>query len=172
MERDLTWEPAQPLDADELAAALGTVIPGLVDRSAPMPTAGELPEELRDRLALAQPNRILEWIDDEGRMHVVTALSGGGPAYLFLLIEALAKAGAANGLDQDLAMRLARTTIIGSGALAAADPAPVEDLRRNVTSPGGTTEAALSVLMDRGSGLQPLFEAAIAAGVRRSRELG
>lgn len=112
------------------------------------------------------------WIGHEDQMHVVTAMSGGGPAYVFLLIEALARAGAANGLPEDLAMRLARATVIGSGALAANDPAPASELRRNVTSPGGTTEAALGVLMDASDGLQPLFDAAIAAGARRSKELG
>jgi pyrroline-5-carboxylate reductase len=69
-------------------------------------------------------------------------------------------------------MRLARNSVVGSGALAAADPAAAAELRRNVTSPGGTTEAALEVLMDRQTGIQPLLNAAIAAGARRSRELG
>ncbi|MDX1539958.1 MAG: pyrroline-5-carboxylate reductase [Geminicoccaceae bacterium] len=112
------------------------------------------------------------WLDDEEQIHVVTAMSGGGPAYVFLLIEALAQAGAANGLPDELAIRLARATVIGSGALAASDPAPAAELRRNVTSPGGTTEAALAVLLDDASGLQRLLNAAIAAAVRRSHELG
>ena len=112
------------------------------------------------------------WIEDEEQMHVITAMSGGGPAYVFLLIEALAHAGAANGLPEDLAMRMARATVVGSGALAAASEEPVDVLRRNVTSPGGTTQAALAVLMDESDGLQPLLDAAIAAGTRRSHELG
>jgi pyrroline-5-carboxylate reductase len=112
----------------------------------------------------------VRWIDDEQQMHAITAMSGGGPAYVFLLIETLAKAGIASGLPEDLAWPLARATVAGSGALAAHSEEPVELLRRNVTSPGGTTAAALEVLMAP-DGIQPLFERAIAAGTRRSREL-
>jgi pyrroline-5-carboxylate reductase len=112
----------------------------------------------------------VHWIDDEEQMHAITAMSGGGPAYVFLLIETLAKAGAACGLPADLACALARATVAGSGALAASSEEPVEVLRRNVTSPGGTTQAALAVLM-AADGIQPLFDRAIAAGARRSREL-
>ncbi|MGP1397388.1 MAG: pyrroline-5-carboxylate reductase [Inquilinaceae bacterium] len=113
----------------------------------------------------------VEWVKDETLLDAVTALSGGGPAYVFLLMEAMAAAGVAAGLEPGLAMRLSRQTVIGAGALAAADPdIPASELRGNVTSPGGTTRAALDVLMaDRG--LQPLFDAAIAAAARRSREL-
>jgi pyrroline-5-carboxylate reductase len=110
------------------------------------------------------------WIADEELMHAITAMSGGGPAYLFLLIESLAKAGIASGLPAELAWPLARGTVAGSGALAAQSEEPAEVLRRNVTSPGGTTEAALAVLMAQG-GLQPLFDRAIAAATQRSREL-
>ena len=112
----------------------------------------------------------VHWIDDEAQMHAITALSGGGPAYVFLLIETLARAGMACGLPQDLARALARATVAGSGALAASSEEPVEVLRQNVTSPGGTTQAALAVLM-AADGIQPLFDRAIAAGARRSREL-
>jgi pyrroline-5-carboxylate reductase len=112
----------------------------------------------------------VHWIDDEEQMHAITAMAGGGPAYVFLLIETLAKAGTASGLPEDLAWRLARATVAGSGALAAASEEPVEVLRRNVTSPGGTTQAALAVLM-ASDGIQPLFDRAIAAGTRRSHEL-
>lgn len=111
------------------------------------------------------------WTDDEEQMHAITAMSGGGPAYVFLLIECLAAAGAASGLPDAMARRLARATVTGSGALAAASDLPVETLRKNVTSPGGTTEAALAVLMDDERGMRPLFERAIAAGTRRSHEL-
>jgi pyrroline-5-carboxylate reductase len=89
---------------------------------------------------------------------------------VFLLIETLAKAGVASGLPEDLAWPLARATVAGSGALAAQSEEPVEVLRRNVTSPGGTTEAALAVLMAP-DGIQPLFDRAVAAATRRSREL-
>jgi pyrroline-5-carboxylate reductase len=110
------------------------------------------------------------WIADEELMHAITAMSGGGPAYLFLLIESLARAGIASGLPAELAWPLARGTVAGSGALAGRSEEPAEVLRGNVTSPGGTTEAALAVLMAEG-GLQPLFDRAIAAATRRSREL-
>jgi pyrroline-5-carboxylate reductase len=112
----------------------------------------------------------VHWIDDEELMHAITAMSGGGPAYLFLLIETLAKAGIASGLPGELAWPLARGTIAGSGALAAQSEQPAEVLRQNVTSPGGTTQAALAVLMAE-DGIQALFDRAIAAGTRRSREL-
>jgi pyrroline-5-carboxylate reductase len=112
----------------------------------------------------------VHWIDDEEQMHAITALSGGGPACVFLLIETLAKAGVACGLPADLAQALARATVAGSGALAARSAEPVEVLRANVTSPGGTTQAALAVLMAP-HGVQPLFERALEAATRRSREL-
>ena len=112
----------------------------------------------------------VHWIADEELMHAVTAMSGGGPAYVFLLIETLARAGIANGLPAELAWPLARATVAGSGALAASSSEPPEVLRRNVTSPGGTTQAALEVLL-AGDGMQLLFDRAIAAGTRRSREL-
>lgn len=119
---------------------------------------------------LMQAAGAVEWVTDEGLLDAVTALSGGGPAYVFLLIETLARAGAAAGLPADLAMRLARQTVIGAGALAEASPEPAETLCRNVTSPNGTTQAALEVLMAP-EGVQPLFDRAIAAATRRSREL-
>jgi pyrroline-5-carboxylate reductase len=110
------------------------------------------------------------WLDDEEHMHAITAMSGGGPAYVFLLIEVLAQAAVRSGLPEALAWPLARATVAGSGALAAASGRPVEELRQNVTSPGGTTQAALGVLMAE-DGIQPLFDRAIAAGTQRSREL-
>ena len=112
----------------------------------------------------------VHWIDDEEHMHAITAMSGGGPAYVFLLIETLARAGIECGLPEDLAWPLARATVAGSGALAKASDEPASVLRQNVTSPGGTTEAALEVLMAEG-GIHALFERAIAAGTQRSREL-
>ena len=110
------------------------------------------------------------WVEDEALLHAVTALSGGGPAYVFLLIEALAVAGTRLGLPAELALRLARTTVIGSGELARRSAAPAATLRQDVTSPGGTTQAALAVLMAE-DGLQPLVDRALAAAARRSREL-
>ncbi len=110
-------------------------------------------------------------IDDEGLIDPVTAVSGSGPAYVFLLIECLAEAGVANGLPRDLADRLALVTVAGAGQLALRGDEPPTQLRRNVTSAGGTTEAALQVLMVK-DGLQSLLTRAVAAATRRGRELG
>jgi pyrroline-5-carboxylate reductase len=110
------------------------------------------------------------WVDDEALMDAVTAVSGSGPAYVFLLIEALAEAGVKAGLPADLALRLAGATVAGSGELARRSEDSPARLRENVTSPGGTTRAALDVLMGA-DGLAPLLERAVAAATRRSREL-
>ncbi|MGH6718578.1 MAG: pyrroline-5-carboxylate reductase [Alphaproteobacteria bacterium] len=110
------------------------------------------------------------WLDDEGLLDAVTAVSGGAPAYVALLVEVLARAGARAGLPGDVALRLARAAVAGSGELIHRSPDPVETLRKNVTSPGGTTQQALAVLM-ADDGLQPLFDRAIAAATRRGREL-
>ncbi len=111
-------------------------------------------------------------LEDEAQMDAVTAVSGSGPAYVFHLIECLAQAGEAEGLSPDLAMALAKATVGGAGVLAEeADETPSQ-LRVNVTSPNGTTQAALEVLMDEGSGLPPLMRRAVAAAANRSRELG
>jgi pyrroline-5-carboxylate reductase len=110
------------------------------------------------------------WVDDERLIDPVTAVSGSGPAYVFLLVECLADAGVDAGLPPDLAMRLARATVSGAGELLHRDPAPAATLRQNVTSPGGTTAAALAVLM-ADDGMKPLFARAVAAATRRSREL-
>jgi pyrroline-5-carboxylate reductase len=109
-------------------------------------------------------------VDDEGLMDAVTAVSGSGPAYVFLLIEAMAAAGEKAGLPADLSMRLARATVAGAGELARLSDQAASQLRVNVTSPGGTTAAALEVLM-AADGVQPVFDRAIAAATRRSREL-
>lgn len=111
------------------------------------------------------------WFDAEGDLDAVTAVSGSGPAYVFNLVEALAAAGVAQGLSEATAMQLARQTVIGSAALMAADPAPASVLRQNVTSPNGTTAAALAVLM-ADDGLTPLMERAVEAARKRSEELG
>ncbi len=111
-----------------------------------------------------------DWVEDEALLDPVTAVSGGGPAYVFLLIECLAEAGTAAGLPADLAMRLARVTVAGAGELVHQAEAPAATLRENVTSPGGTTLEALKVLMAP-DGLQPLMTRAIAEATRRSREL-
>ncbi len=111
------------------------------------------------------------WVDDEGLMDAVTAVSGSGPAYVFLLAEAMAAAGVAQGLDADLAARLARATVAGAGELLRQSPESAAQLRQNVTSPGGTTAAALSVLMRAGDGVPDLMAQAVAAATKRGREL-
>ncbi len=109
-------------------------------------------------------------VDDEALIDPVTAVSGSGPAYVFLLIECLAGAGVEAGLPRELAERLALATVAGAGQLARTGGDPPAQLRKNVTSPGGTTEAALEVLMAK-DGLQPLMTRAVEAATRRSREL-
>ena len=111
------------------------------------------------------------WVVRESDIDTVTAVSGSGPAYIFLLTEALADAAQAEGLPRPLAEKLARATVAGSGALLDADPSPPEVLRRNVTSPHGTTEAALKILMAK-NGLTPLMGRAVAAARKRARQLG
>jgi len=112
----------------------------------------------------------VEWVEDERLMDAVTAVSGSGPAYVFLLAEELARAGVEAGLPAELATKLARETVAGSGELLHRSDQPAATLRQNVTSPGGTTAAALEVLMAK-DGLQPLMIRAIAAATRRSIEL-
>jgi pyrroline-5-carboxylate reductase len=123
---------------------------------------------LADRLLAA--TGLVEWIEDEHLMDAVTAVSGSGPAYIFLLAEALAGAGTSVGLPADLAEKLARETVAGSGELLHQSREHPATLRENVTSPGGTTAAALSVLMGP-NGLPELLSKAIAAATARSREL-
>ena len=110
------------------------------------------------------------WVEDEALMDAVTAVSGSGPAYVFLLIEALAAAGARAGLPPELSLRLARATVAGAGELALVSSETPARLRENVTSPGGTTRAALDVLMAE-PGLPELLDRAVAAATARSREL-
>ena len=132
----------------------------------PLVTVGQ--RQLCDRLLAAIGESA--WVEDEALIDAVTAVSGSGPAYVFLLIEALARAGQAEGLPSDLALRLARATVAGSGELARISKESPAQLRENVTSPGGTTRAALDVLMAPG-GLEPLIGRAVAAAAARSREL-
>ena len=120
--------------------------------------------------ALLRATGAVEWVDDEMLMDAVTAVSGSGPAYVFLLAEELARAGVAAGLPEELATKLARETVAGSGELLHRSELASATLRQNVTSPGGTTAAALNVLMGEG-GLQQLMEHAVAAATARSKEL-
>ena len=111
------------------------------------------------------------WVDDEGLIDAVTAVSGSGPAYVFLLAECLAEGGRRAGLPDDLAEKLGRETVAGAGALLGSSPLTPGELRQNVTSPGGTTAAALSVLM-ADDGLAALMIRAVEAAKKRSIELG
>jgi pyrroline-5-carboxylate reductase len=111
-------------------------------------------------------------LESEEQMDAVTAVSGSGPAYVFHLIEALAAAGEAQGLSADLAMTLAKKTIAGAGALAFQSEESPEQLRINVTSPGGTTQAALKVLMDSETGFPKVLLEGVSAAADRSKELG
>jgi pyrroline-5-carboxylate reductase len=111
------------------------------------------------------------WFDDETKIDGVTAVSGSGPAYVFYMVEALAAAARRQGFDEEQAMQLARATVTGAAALMDADPSPAGTLRENVTSPKGTTYAALQVLMAP-DGLEPLLDRAVRAARQRSEELG
>jgi pyrroline-5-carboxylate reductase len=120
--------------------------------------------------ALLRAAGAVEWTDDEALMDAVTAVSGSGPAYVFLLAEELTRAGIAAGLPPALATRLARETVAGSGELLRRSDLDAATLRQNVTSPGGTTAAALNVLMGE-DGMQTLMTRAVAAAAQRSKEL-
>ena len=110
-------------------------------------------------------------LEGEDQMDAVTGVSGSGPAYVFHMIECLARAGEAQGLAPELAMQLAKATVAGAGALAEAADEPPAQLRVNVTSPNGTTQAGLEQLMDEGNGLPPLMARTVAAATERSKEL-
>lgn len=111
------------------------------------------------------------WVEDEALLDVVTALSGSGPAYVFALCEVMAKVGETMGLSSEMAQLLARQTLVGSGALLAQSTQSAEDLRRAVTSPKGTTEAALRQLMNEQHGLQDLIQKTMTAAAKRAKEL-
>jgi pyrroline-5-carboxylate reductase len=145
-------------------AAIGRGITVAVGNRRVTPAARKLAHKL-----LAATGGV-EWVDDEALMDAVTAVSGSGPAYVFLLAETMARAGEAAGLPAPLAEKLARATVAGSGELLHRMSEPAATLRANVTSPGGTTAAALGVLMDR-DGLDPLMTRAVAAATRRGKEL-
>jgi len=161
---------------------------GLPDSAAIVRSMPNLPASIGHGITVAVPNAqvtsaqrelvdkllvgvgAVEWVEDEALLDPVTALSGSGPAYVFLLAESLAKAGAAAGLPAELAARLARATVTGSGALLGDSPLDPATLRQSVTSPGGTTAAALDVLM-ADTGLDRLMCEAVMAATQRSREL-
>ena len=145
-------------------AAIGRGITVAVPNSEVSPAQRQLAD------ALLRATGAVEWIEDETLMDAVTAVSGSGPAYVFLLTESLARAGKKAGLPAELAQQLARATVAGSGELLHRSSVDAAVLRQNVTSPGGTTAAALEVLM-AADGLDLLMERAVAAATRRGREL-
>jgi len=145
-------------------AAIGRGITVAVAASDVAPAQRELTD------ALLRATGSVEWVEDESLIDAVTAVSGSGPAYVFLLAEEMARAGIAAGLPAELAMKLARETVSGSGELLRQSDLDAATLRKNVTSPGGTTAAALNVLM-ADDGFQPLLTRAIAAATARSKEL-
>jgi pyrroline-5-carboxylate reductase len=144
-------------------AAIGRGITVAVARG-----ANAAQRDLAHRLLVATGT--VEWIEDEALMNAVTAVSGSGPAYVFLLAETLAQAGVSAGLPPDLAAKLARETVAGSGELLHRETLDAAVLRENVTSPGGTTAAALEVLMGKDE-LAALMTAAVAAATKRARDL-
>jgi pyrroline-5-carboxylate reductase len=147
-------------------AAIGRGITAIIGNARATPAHLELAETL-----LAAVGQVVR-LEGEHQMDAVTAVSGSGPAYVFHLIETLAAAGVAEGLPPDLAMHLARATVAGAGALAEASDESPAQLRVNVTSPGGTTAAALGVLMDEAAGFPALLKRAVHAAAERGRELG
>ncbi len=147
-------------------AAIGRGITALIGNA----VAGEDDMRLAESLLAAVGQTVR--LDDEAQMDAVTALSGSGPAYVFHLIETMAAAGEAEGLAPELAMQLAKATVAGAGALAEASEETPAKLRANVTSPNGTTQAGLEVLMHETQGLPDLMRRTVAAAAERSRELG
>jgi pyrroline-5-carboxylate reductase len=161
---------ALPCDAAVVRAMPNT--PAAIGRGITVAVANSRVSSAQRQLAdaLLRATGAVEWIDDEAMMDAVTAVSGSGPAYVFLLAESLARAGEKAGLPAELAMRLARATVSGSGELLQRSSVDAAVLRQNVTSPGGTTAAALDVLMAP-DGLDLLMERAVVAATTRSREL-
>jgi pyrroline-5-carboxylate reductase len=163
---------AQTLQRDAALVRAMPNTPAAIGRgvTVAVPAIGVTPRQRKLATELLAAAGAVEWVVDEGLLDAVTAVSGSGPAYVFLLAEALAEAGVRAGLPTALAARIARETVAGSGELLRQSPLDAAELRRNVTSPGGTTAAALAVLMAK-DGLPALMEAAVAAATRRSREL-
>jgi len=146
--------------------------PSLVNRGMTVCVAGEgvSDDQCREVAALLEAIGDVAWVEDEALIDVATGVSGSGPAYVFHLAEALADAGVAAGLPAELADKLARATVSGAGELIRQSDLPAAQLRENVTSPNGTTAAALEILMG-GNGFPKLLKEAVLAAANRSREL-
>lgn len=165
-ERHLPGRTAVVRAMPNTPAAIGRGITGAVANSATTSAQKDMCE------ALLRAVGDVVWVPDEDLIDAVTAVSGSGPAYVFLLAEALAEAGVAAGLDAATSKRLACATVSGSGELLHQSNSDPATLRQNVTSPGGTTAAALGVLMREGRGLKELMTEAVLAAEKRGRELG
>ncbi|NBN63273.1 pyrroline-5-carboxylate reductase [Pannonibacter tanglangensis] len=183
--------PAVAPDTLVLSVAAGTPVRAFEAAFGPVPVIRAMPNTpamvgrgvtaLFPTPAVSDPDRAMvaellsavgsvEWLTSEDQIDLVTAVSGSGPAYVFLMAECLAEAGRKAGLPADLAARLAEATVSGAGELLFRSDDTPAVLRQNVTSPNGTTAAALSVLMAP-DGLQPLMDAAVSAAAQRAREL-
>lgn len=147
-----------------LPGLIGKGVTGLVKNSGVTPTQVMQAEKIFSALGATV------WLEDEEKMHALTALSGSGPAYVFYFLEALEKAGVSAGFDAEQAAILARGMLEGSGTLARESEESLEQLRQNVASPGGTTEAALKIL-EKDDVFVSLIDRAVQAAIRRSREL-
>jgi pyrroline-5-carboxylate reductase len=165
-ERHLAKRTAVVRAMPNMPAAIGRGITGAVANAPTTAAQKEICEEL-----LGAVGEVV-WVPDESLIDAVTAVSGSGPAYVFLLAEVLAEAGVAAGLDEATAKQLARATVSGAGELMHQSDSDPAMLRQNVTSPGGTTAAALEVLMRDGDGLKELMARAVLAAQKRGRELG
>lgn len=146
-------------------AAIGQGISAIIGNGAVRPAHLDLADAL-----LSSVGAVIR-LETEDQIDAVTGLSGSGPAYVFHMIEAMTAAGVAQGLSLEMSTRLARATVAGAGALAVESGETAEQLRINVTSPGGTTAAGLQVLMDETQGLPPLMAKTVAAATRRAKEL-
>jgi pyrroline-5-carboxylate reductase len=166
-ERQLASGTAVVRSIPNMAAAVGCAITVAVANAAVTAAQRSLCDELLRAIGE------VAWVDNEALIDPVTAVSGSGPAYVFLLTECLSEAGVEAGLTPDLAMKLARATVVGAGELLHRSPLRPDQLRESVTSPNGTTFAALQVLMGAGDGrgLQSLLNKAVAAAARRAKEL-
>jgi len=158
----------------ESASIIRTIpnTPAAVGRGITAMTANTNVSQAQSKLAQALLTSLGEvvWVENENQIDAVTGLSGSGPAYVFYMTECLAKAGEAQGLNSELAMQLARATVEGAGELMRATGIAAKTLRENVTSPNGTTQAGLEVLM-ADDGLESLLEKTVEAATARSREL-
>jgi len=165
---------ARLADLTGMSAVVRTMpnTPAAIGAGATVLTASAAVSEAQKNLAEALMSAVgtTAWLENETMMDAVTAISGSGPAYVFHFVEALAKAGETLGLDAELAMVLARQTVAGAGRMLGELDSPATTLRENVTSPNGTTQAALEVLMQP-EGLTLLLEKTAAAAARRSQEL-